>query len=133
LPPKEKRGCVLIDPPYENADELKQLNQVLPLALKRWETGIYAIWYPIKERAPIERFHRTLKETIERPMLVLELSIYPEDVPGHFNGCGLAIINPPWQFDQEMKAVLAWLWKALSVNGQGASRVYFLKDENSLS
>ncbi|HSW70657.1 MAG TPA: 23S rRNA (adenine(2030)-N(6))-methyltransferase RlmJ, partial [Gammaproteobacteria bacterium] len=79
LPPKERRGCVLIDPPYEDPQEFEQLITALPLALKRWETGIYAIWYPIKDRPPIDSFHRRLKEKISRPMLVVELSLYPED------------------------------------------------------
>ncbi len=127
LPPKERRGLVLIDPPYENPEELKQIAGALTLALKRWETGIYAIWYPIKDRPPIERFHQTLKDTIKRPILVLELSLYPEDLPSHLNGCGLAIINPPWKFDQEMKDLFPWLWKTLAVSQQGAFRVYLLK------
>jgi 23S rRNA (adenine2030-N6)-methyltransferase len=130
LPPKERRGLVLIDPPYENPNEFKQLTAALTVALKRWETGIYAIWYPIKERHPIEQFHHLLKETINRPMLVTELSIYPEDLPSHLNGCGLLIINPPWKFDQEMNQTLPWLWKTLAVSHQGTSRVYSLKSEN---
>lgn len=126
LPPKERRGFVLIDPPYENPGEFKQLAAALGEALKRWETGIYALWYPIKDRPPVDQFHQVLKQTIKRPGLILELSIYPEDVPSHLNGCGLLIINPPWKFDQEMKETLAWLWNTLAVSHQGAFRVYSL-------
>lgn len=126
LPLKERRGMVLIDPPYENPDELKHLIKGLGVALKRWETGIYAIWYPIKERTPIDHFHHILKETIDRNILVLELSVYPEDVPSHLNGCGMIIINPPWKFDQDLKATLPWLWNTLSIGHKGRHRVFSL-------
>jgi len=126
LPPKERRGLVLIDPPYENPQEFKQLTSALMIALKRWETGIYAIWYPIKDRHPVDQFHQGLKENIKRPMMVTELCIYPADVPNHLNGSGLVIINPPWKFDQEINDSLAWLWNILSVNHQGTQRVFSL-------
>lgn len=129
LPPKERRGLVLIDPPYENPDEFKHLIAALGFALKRWETGIYAIWYPIKERLPIDHFHQVLKETVQRTTLVIELSIYPEDLPGHLNGCGMLIINPPWKFDQEMSKIMPWLWKTLTLGQQGRSRVFSLKNQ----
>lgn len=125
LPPKERRGLVLIDPPYENPDEFTRIAHSLPTALKRWETGLYAIWYPIKERIQVERFYRVLKENISQPILVIELTTYP-DLPSHLNGCGLAIINPPWQFDETIEEILPWLWKALTINNQGGYRAYRL-------
>lgn len=118
LPPRERRGLVLIDPPYENPDEFNRIAQTLPVALKRWETGIVAIWYPIKEKAYTERFHKTLRQTIKHPMLILELTIYP-DLPNHLNGCGLAIINPPWKFESVINNFFPWLWQALTINNQG--------------
>ncbi|HVY53251.1 MAG TPA: 23S rRNA (adenine(2030)-N(6))-methyltransferase RlmJ [Gammaproteobacteria bacterium] len=126
LPPKERRGLVLIDPPYENPDEFRHLIKALTVALKRWETGIYAIWYPIKERTLVDQFHHALKETVKKEIMIVELSIYPEDVPSHLNGCGMAIINPPWKFDQEMNNVIPWLWKVLNIGHKGAHRVYQL-------
>lgn len=126
LPPKERRGLILIDPPYERPNELSHLVSVLPLALKRFATGIYAVWYPIKDRPPIEHFHRSLKENIQRPMMVIELSIYPEISPQHLNGCGMLIINSPWQLDTQIKEYLPWLWKALSIHGHGGHRVFQL-------
>jgi 23S rRNA (adenine2030-N6)-methyltransferase len=126
LPPSERRGLVLIDPPYEDPDEFIQLAHALPAALKRWETGIYALWYPIKERRQIERFYRALNQQIPQPILSIELTIYP-DLPQHLNGCGLVIINPPWQLDKTVEAMLPWLWKALTINDQGGFHTYFLK------
>lgn len=123
LPPKEKRGLILIDPPYEQADEFAQLTTSLQEALKRFESGVYAIWYPIKHRPPIDRFYHQLKLKIERPMLACELSIYPDNQATQLNGCGMLIINPPFQLDQQLTPVVAWLWKQLSINQQGQSFV----------
>jgi 23S rRNA (adenine2030-N6)-methyltransferase len=126
LPPKENRGLILIDPPYEDPDEFTQIVHTLPMALKRFAGGIYAIWYPIKEQSHIERFYRTLRHTVKEDVLIVELTIYP-DIPNHLNGCGLAIINPPWQFDVDLNNILPWLWKALTINNQGQYRAFSLK------
>ena len=109
---------VLIDPPYEDPDEFTRLARSMPMALKRWETGIYAIWYPIKEKGPVERFYHALKEGVDKPILSIELTTYPI-IPHHLNGCGIAVINPPWQFEATMAETLPWLWKALTINEQG--------------
>lgn len=126
LPPKERRGYILIDPPYEVQDELMQVGSQLATALKRFETGVFALWYPIKERRAIERFHYSLKDKIQRPVLIAELSIHPENVPTHLNGSGIAIVNPPWQIEQAIHEVLPWLWEALSENKKGRYEVKHL-------
>ena len=125
LPPKERRGLVLIDPPYEDPDEFTRLARAMPGTLKRWETGIYAIWYPIKEQQQVKRFYQALRERVDQPILAIELTIYP-DLPHHLNGCGMVVINPPWQFDTTIEATLPWLWKALAVNGQGGYSSFLL-------
>lgn len=126
LPPRERRGLILIDPPYENTDEFTRIAQSLNIALKRFPTGTYAIWYPIKEKAYVERFYRALKAHIPQEAFVIELCIYP-DLVNHLNGCGLAIINPPWKFEQTVNTTLPWLWKTLSSSGQGSYRTTWLK------
>ncbi|MBX3708632.1 MAG: 23S rRNA (adenine(2030)-N(6))-methyltransferase RlmJ [Gammaproteobacteria bacterium] len=126
LPPRERRGIVLIDPPYENPDEFTRIARSLPTAIKRWSTGIYAIWYPIKEKNQVDRFYRILKETIALPIFSIELTIYP-DLPNHLNGCGMVIFNPPWQFDALIKKTLPWLWKSLTINGQGSYQANLIK------
>lgn len=126
LPPPERRGLVLIDPPYEDPDEFTRIAHTLPTALKRWETGGYAIWYPIKEKMQVERFYRALKETIKQPIFAIELTIFP-DLPHHLNGCGIVVINPPWLFDQTITDVLPWLWKVLTINDQGGYSALMLK------
>lgn len=126
LPPKEKRGLVLIDPPYENPDEFTRLAHSLPVALKRWQTGIFAIWYPIKEKKQVEQFYNSIKTHVDQPALAVELSIYP-DLPNHLNGSGMVIINPPWQLDEILDQNMPWLWNALTINKQGAYKAFMLK------
>jgi 23S rRNA (adenine2030-N6)-methyltransferase len=119
LPPEERRGFVLIDPPYEKPDEFSHLITALSSAVKRWETGTYALWYPIKEKRSIERFHQSLKQKIHRPILIAELSVYPENTALHLNGSGMFIVNPPWQLHEKLKEILPWLWHVLTHNHQG--------------
>lgn len=126
LPPPERRGLILIDPPYEDPAEFTRIAQTLPVALKRFNTGIYAIWYPIKEKAEINSFYRALKQSISLPIYSIELTIYP-DLPQHLNGSGMIIINPPWQLEDTMKEILPWLWNSLSINHQGAYNAQLLK------
>ncbi|HLB41257.1 MAG TPA: 23S rRNA (adenine(2030)-N(6))-methyltransferase RlmJ [Gammaproteobacteria bacterium] len=126
IPPREQRGLVFIDPPYEHPDEFNRMFQILPLILKRWRNGMIMIWYPIKEKTQINRFFRTIKQTIHQTILINELSIYP-DLPQHLNGCGIMIINPPWRFDQLMNKILPWLWRVLAINHQGQYRIEYLE------
>ncbi|MBV8801657.1 MAG: 23S rRNA (adenine(2030)-N(6))-methyltransferase RlmJ, partial [Gammaproteobacteria bacterium] len=77
---------------------------------------------PIKNREPIERFHRAMQEVTKQPILITELSIYEEISPLHLNGSGLAIINPPWELDRQIQDFLPWLWKNLSFQGKGQFR-----------
>jgi 23S rRNA (adenine2030-N6)-methyltransferase len=119
LPPKERRGLVLIDPPYEHCDELQKLPSILASALHRFETGIYALWYPIKTREQLTPFYRELKTLISRPILFAELCIHSDEVATQLNGCGMVIINPPWQFEDKLKVLMPWLWNVLSENKQG--------------
>jgi 23S rRNA (adenine2030-N6)-methyltransferase len=122
LPPKERRGLILIDPPYENTDEFAHIARSLQTALKRFETGVYAIWYPIKDKASVDAFYRTLKANVNKPILRVELTIFP-DLPSHLNGSGVAIINPPFKLEETLNETLPWVWKSLTINDQGAFRV----------
>lgn len=126
LPPREKRGLILIDPPYEHFKEFERIIQHVSMALKRFQNGVYAIWYPIKDRLILQKFKSDLKEKINLPIFDLEITIYPE-IEQHLNGCGMLVINPPWKFDQKIKPLLTWLWKALTINRQGGYRSSFLK------
>lgn len=122
LPPKERRGLILIDPPYEKPNEFIVMMTALHVALKRFETGIYALWYPIKDRSPLN----SIKEKLNRPTLAIELCVYPENTAFQLNGCGMLIVNPPWKFDEEVKEILPWLWREMSIHNQGRYDVKFL-------
>ena len=123
LPPKERRGLILIDPPYEKNNELMEIPSRLAQTLKRFETGVYAVWYPIKGRAQNQLFHQALKTSVHRPFLTAELCVYDDDVATRLNGTGMVIINPPWQLDETLKTVLPWLWQILSIEGRGYTHV----------
>lgn len=123
LPPKEKRGLVLIDPPYEQNDEITRIYKNLKIALERWPTGMYAIWYPIKEKRLAQNLQHKLALLGIDKVLIAELSIYPEDVPIALNGSGMVIINPPWQLDVRLKILLPWLWEVLAPEKTGGFRV----------
>lgn len=128
LPPRERRGLVLIDPPYEDRDETNRILGAIALGLRRWATGIFAVWYPIKERAAVWRFHDRLAELGLPRTLVAELTVAEEDDPFRLNGCGMVIVNPPWRLDEILASTLPALRGILSP-GVGASRVEWLVPE----
>lgn len=113
LPPRERRGLVLIDPPYEAGGEFTQAFEALKLAHERWATGIFALWYPVKERAPVARLHRALEASGIRKVLCAELMLYPEDTAFRLNGSGMIVVNPPWKLDETLRDLLPRLLRAL--------------------
>lgn len=122
LPPTPRRGLVLIDPPFEQTDEFDHLVDGVREAYRRWPTGMYAIWYPLKARAPVDRFHRKLAATGIRRILNAELTLDPLDGE-RLMGCGMTIINPPWRLDAELVPVLDDLTALLAgPGGQGTVR-----------
>lgn len=126
LPPKTRRGLVLIDPPFEREDEVDQIIEGLKQALKRWQTGVYALWYPIKDNHLVSDLHRQLKLLTGEQILCAEFTIMPADQINVFRGCGMALINPPWKFDEQLKPVIDWLWSVLSPEKQGGYRLEHL-------
>jgi 23S rRNA (adenine2030-N6)-methyltransferase len=128
LPPRERRGLVLIDPPYEDGDEAARSVAGLAVAHRRWATGIYALWYPIKERAWVWRLHEALIATGIPRMLAFELTLWPEGDWRRLGGCGMVVINPPWQLDSALAELLPWLHGALGT-GAGGVRMEWLASE----
>lgn len=104
LPPPERRGLVLIDPPFEEVDEFERLLRAVQQGLRRFATGCYAIWYPIKDEAAAA-FVEALAGV---KLLVLELRLGASVEPGKLAACGLAVINPPWKFEEAMREALPW-------------------------
>lgn len=112
LPPKEKRGIVLIDPPYESLNEIELLKQGLVGTLKKWPSGIYAIWYPIKDKPYKQQIKNVFDLLAVKNVLNLELMVSPS-LPLSFRGCGMWIINPPWQFYRRISSWFRWIKKVL--------------------
>lgn len=106
LPPVERRGLVLIDPPFEAADEFERLARAVRHGLRRFATGCYAIWYPIKDEAASAAFVAELKAP---RLLVMKLRVGGETGTGKLAACGLAVINPPWRFEEAMAEALPWI------------------------
>jgi 23S rRNA (adenine2030-N6)-methyltransferase len=129
LPPPERRGLVLIDPPYESATEFSQALEALTAAHTRWATGVYAVWYPIKERAPVARLHREITRSGIRRVLAVELGVLPEDNARRLNGCGMLIVNPPWRLDDTLRELLPRLAVLLTQVPPGSSSVDWLVPE----
>ena len=119
LPPKERRGLVLIDPPYEEPDEFTRLADGFADAHRRWPTGIYALWYPVKDLAAVDRLRADLARSGIRRLTRAELTVRERGAGGTFNGTGLVICNPPWQFGEALAALLAGLVPVLA-QGDGA-------------
>jgi len=127
LPPRENRGLVLIDPPYEADSEFADAERALRFGLSRWPNGVFALWYPIKAGSQAQRLKAALQGSGLRKLLRLELTVRPADSPLGLNGSGLVIANPPWKFDGEVRGALAEVQKALSDAGE--STVEWLVEE----
>jgi 23S rRNA (adenine2030-N6)-methyltransferase len=117
LPPRERRGLVMIDPAYERQEQdLDAALGAIRAGLARWSTGTYCLWYPIKERQPRARFERASAEPGWPPTLIAELCVYRDDTTVGLNGAGLVILNPPWQLDLSMREWMAELNGILAVD-----------------
>ena len=122
VPPKERRGLVLVDPPYEEPDEFARLADGLANAHERWPTGIYALWYPVKDLAAVDRLRVNLARSGIRRLLRAELFVRERGAEGTFNGTGMVICNPPWQFAAVLSRLLAGLAPILA-QGAGAGSI----------
>ncbi|MDC7789477.1 23S rRNA (adenine(2030)-N(6))-methyltransferase RlmJ [Rhodoplanes sp. TEM] len=121
IPPKERRGLVVIDPPFEQPDEFSRLAHGIVNAVRKWPTGVYLIWYPVKERRGPAGLVETLVSAGIPKLLRVEL-----DVGGRDDGLratGLVLINPPWRLADELAVLLNWLVPVLSRGGGAGSRL----------
>ena len=119
LPPPEKRGLVLIDPPYEQPDEFEQTAKRVLEAWRRWPTGVYMVWYPVKDRPAIWTFQEALAAAGITKMLCAEFIYQNEARADRLNGSGLILINPPWKLDEELSALFPALHRAMRTEHQG--------------
>ena len=129
LPPREKRGLVLIDPPYESEREYTEIVRALTFCAHRWPGGVFAVWYPLKAGGDTQRLHSTLQAGELRRLLSLRLHVRPSNSPLGLNGSGMLIANPPWQFDIEVQPVMRELRDALATDSAGQAEVEWLVPE----
>jgi 23S rRNA (adenine2030-N6)-methyltransferase len=128
VPPNERRGMVLIDPPYEAKDEFERLAEGFAAAFTKWPTGIYLLWYPAKSRRATDQLAQHVaavaaSATPPGKCLRLEFSVAPQTADSGLASTGLLIINPPWTLQAELKTILPELEKPLGQGGAGRFRL----------
>ena len=128
VPPNERRGLVLIDPPYEQKDEFERLAEGFAQAFAKWPTGSYLLWYPVKSRRATDDLARHVADvtgagTPAGKCLRLEFSAAPQAAEPGLTSAGLLIVNPPWTLANELKAILPELEKPLGRGGAGRFRL----------
>jgi len=128
VPPKERRGVVLIDPPFEQPDEFERLASVFSETFVKWPTGIYLLWYPVKSRRAADTLARQVGQTCESAgasgkCLRLEFSVAPIAEGRGLTSSGLLVVNPPWTLADELKTILPELQKPLGQGGAGRFRL----------
>ncbi|EGR0892267.1 23S rRNA (adenine(2030)-N(6))-methyltransferase RlmJ [Vibrio cholerae] len=114
LPPQERRGLVLIDPPYELAKEYRDVVRAIAQSYKRWATGIYAIWYPVVNRCDIDDMLEGLQGLEIRKILQIELGVAPDTNERGMTASGMIVINPPWTLESQMQSILPFLKQAIA-------------------
>ncbi len=106
VPPKERRGLVVIDPPFEVADDFAKLSGAVAEAHRKWPTGIYMLWYPIKEREAPNALARRLRRVAVPKILRCEVTLAPPRADAGLLGSGLIIVNPPYGLERDLKTLL---------------------------
>jgi 23S rRNA (adenine2030-N6)-methyltransferase len=128
VPPNERRGLVLVDPPFEQKDEFERMAEGFAQAFAKWPTGSYLLWYPVKSRRATDNLARQVAEAAgvgAQPgkCLRLEFSVAPQAAEAGLISAGLLIVNPPWKLLGELKAILPELEKPLGQGGAGRFRL----------
>jgi 23S rRNA (adenine2030-N6)-methyltransferase len=128
VPPKERRGLVLIDPPFEARDEFERLEQGFATAFGKWPTGIYMLWYPAKSRRTTDQLAQQVAQAITatKPAgkcLRVEFSVAPQADNAPLASSGLLIVNAPWTLQSELKTILPELEKPLGQGGAARFRL----------
>lgn len=130
LPPKERRGLVLVDPPFEKDGEYDRLVDGLARACGRWQSGTYCLWYPVKTGAPVAGFHNKLRAVSVAPVLCAELHVYEEGETTGLSGSGVVIVNPPYILESELKTLLPVLEECLGRTKRSSHRIMWLSRDD---
>ena len=131
VPPTERRGLVLVDPPFEADADFRRLSHGLAAARRKWATGLYMLWYPIKDRSEPDQLAKRLRRLGIPKILRAELTVRPLGDPSRLNGSGLILVNPPWTLPSELEVLLPTLAEILGPAGKGAFRIDWLAGETS--
>jgi 23S rRNA (adenine2030-N6)-methyltransferase len=123
LPPPERRGLILIDPPYEETRDFERVVAAVAEALRRFETGVIAVWFPIKDERDTAAWTASFARAVQRETLSSELWLYPRDSRVALNGSGLLIVNPPYLLADRMAAWLPELQASLAVANTGGTHI----------
>ncbi len=129
LPPRERRGLVLVDPPFEEGGEFHRLAHCLADAYRRFATGIIMLWYPIKDLRAVDAFRREVGVLRLPKTLRVELDFSEVRRADQLSGSGLIIVNPPFTLADEMRTILNALAPLLARDGKGRARVSWLTGE----
>jgi 23S rRNA (adenine2030-N6)-methyltransferase len=129
LPPEERRGLVLIDPPYESIDELKTMLLAFRDAYRRWPSGIFLLWYPIRSASQRSKVHARFEALHIPKMLFADLAIHPDDAGVGLAGGGLLVVNPPYGADEYLLRAYSSIHQAIAAPGSGYVEVARLTSE----
>jgi 23S rRNA (adenine2030-N6)-methyltransferase len=129
LPPKEKRGLVLVDPPFEVEGEFERLVEELVKAHKRFPAGVYALWYPLKDRHERDAFLGALAATGIPKLLRIEVSVRAPAMPARLFGTGMIVVNPPFTLAAELQVLLPAVASVLADGGRGGWQVEWIRGE----
>ncbi|KGQ70093.1 ribosomal RNA large subunit methyltransferase J [Chelonobacter oris] len=129
LPPKERRGLVLIDPSYELKEDYDLVVKAVEEGYKRFATGTYAIWYPVVLRQHVKRIIRGLEQTGIRKILQIELAVRPDSDQRGMTASGMIVINPPWTLEGQMQSLLPYLAQVLVPDNTASWKVTWIMPE----
>jgi 23S rRNA (adenine2030-N6)-methyltransferase len=129
LPPKEKRGLVLVDPPFEIEGEYRRLVDGLAKAHRKFPGGIYCLWYPLKNGAPVDDFHQALKDLEIPKILCAELSVRSRRETTGLSGSGLIVVNPPYTLKDELDVLLPFLKQKLAQDRFAGAGTFWITGE----
>jgi 23S rRNA (adenine2030-N6)-methyltransferase len=116
LPPKERRGLVLVDPPFEEKDEFEKLARQMQQWKKRWATGVFLVWYPIKAHLPVAALHDAARITGLPRTWFAEALVLPRSQTDTLTGCGLIVFNAPFTLPERVEALLPYLQEAMGLH-----------------
>jgi len=128
VPPQERRGLVLVDPPFEARDEFARVAEGFAAAFAKWPTGTYLLWYPVKERRGPDGLAHAVAGSVSGKaagdkVLRVEFSVAPTAADGRLVSSGLLVVNPPWTLSAQLKTILPELEKPLGQGGAARFRV----------